>query len=142
MDASIRPSRGQKTAPGYARAFICLLAGAITACASDLDRSPVTFTALAPGVDADSAPLRMPAAVTLTPSTGYSETVHAGSAWQRVGATPQGDVFRPVGGVFSVEGANHHEAYLVIARGRIVGFYLPGERAFAPLPQPVPLPVR
>lgn len=121
-----------------ARALTCLLAAGIAACASDLDRSAVGFTPLP--ANGEPALLRLPGEVPLTPSTGYSETLKAGSAWQSVGSTPQGEVYRPVGKVFSVGGANRHEAYLVIAQGRIVGFYLPGERAFAPLPQPVPLP--
>jgi hypothetical protein len=35
--------------------------------------------------------------------------------------------------VFTIEGANTHEANLVVRDNRIVGFYLPAERAFAPL---------
>jgi hypothetical protein len=50
-----------------------------------------------------------------------------------VGLLPQGQVFRPVGTVFTIEGANMHEAFLVIQDARLVGFYLPGEHAFAPL---------
>lgn len=117
-----------------------LMVAGITACAADLERSDVRFS-LFPE-DAQRMVLRMPEAVTLTPSTGYSETIQAGSTWERKGAIPQGDVYRPLGTVFSVEGANRHEAYLVISADRVVGFFLPGEEAFAPLPRPVPLPGR
>jgi len=131
---------GRHAAFRNARLLPVLLVAGICACAADLERSPVGFNPLpagaAPGI------LRLPGEVTLTPSTGYSETLPAGSAWQYVGTTPQGEVYRPLGDVFSVEGANRHEAYLVVAGNRVVGFYLPGERAFAPLPQPVPLPIR
>lgn len=112
----------------------------IAACASEVERSNVRFSSYPE--DPQRTVLRLTKAITLTPSTGYSETVKAGSTWERTGAIPQGEVYRPVGTVFSVEGANRHEAYLVISADRIVGFYLPGEEAFAPLPQPVPLPVR
>jgi hypothetical protein len=114
-----------------------LIVVGITACASEVERSSVRFSSYSE--DAQRTMLHIPEALTLTPSTGYSETLKAGSTWERTGAIPQGDVYRPVGMVFSVEGANRHEAYLVISADRIVGFYLPGEEAFAPLPQPVPL---
>jgi hypothetical protein len=117
-----------------------LLVAGIAACAADLERLDVRFSSYSE--DAQPRVLRIPKAVTLTPSTGYSETLRAGSTWERTGAIPQGEVYRPVRTVFSVEGANRHEAYLVISADRIVGFYLPGEEAFAPLPQPVPLPAR
>jgi hypothetical protein len=117
-----------------------LLVAGIVACASELERSHVRFSSYSDG--AQHTMLRVPKALTLTPSTGYSETLKAGSTWQRTGTIPQGDVYRPVGMVFSVEGANRHEAYLVISADRIVGFYLPGEEAFAPLPHPVLLPGR
>jgi len=117
-----------------------LIVVGITACASEVERSSVRFSSYSE--DAQRTMLHIPEALTLTPSTGYSETLKAGSTWERTGAIPQGDVYRPVGMVFSVEGANRHEAYLVISADRIVGFYLPGEDAFAPLPQPVPLPAR
>jgi hypothetical protein len=41
--------------------------------------------------------------------------------------------------VFTLEGANIHEAWLVIRGAALVGFYLPAERAFSPLTSPVPL---
>ena len=124
----------------FARKLPLLIVAGIAACASEVERSAVRFSSYSE--DAQRTMLRIPEALTLTPSTGYSETLKAGSTWERTGAIPQGDVYRPVGTVFSVEGANRHEAYLVISADRIVGFYLPGEEAFAPLPQPVPLPAR
>ncbi len=117
-----------------------LLATAVVGCASELDRSPISYTPLPQA--AEPTTLRILGTVTLTPISGYSETLKAGSAWQRVGATPQGEVYRPSGDVFSVGGANRHEAYLVVSGPKIVGFYLPGEGAFAPLAQSVPLPIR
>jgi hypothetical protein len=122
------------------RKLLLVLFVGISACAAELERSHVRFSS--DSEDVQRRVLRIPEAVTLTPSTGYSQTLKAGSTWERTGAIPQGAVFRPVGAVFSVEGANRHEAYLVISADRIVGFYLPGEEAFAPLPQPVSLPAR
>lgn len=66
-------------------------------------------------------------------STGYSREVHAGSTWRSVGVLPQGMVFRPVGTVFTIEGSQMHEAYLVINANTLVGFFLPGESSFSAL---------
>jgi hypothetical protein len=122
------------------RKLALLLVAGIAACAADLERSDVRFASCSE--DPQRTVLRIPEAVTRTPSTGYAETVKTGSTWERTGTIPQREVFRPVGTVFSMEGANRHEAYLVISADRIVGFYLPGEETFAPLPRPVPLPGR
>jgi hypothetical protein len=100
-------------------------------------RSPVGFE---PSGTATQGSVRLARTVAVTPITGYTKSVKAGSMWQRVGVVPQGVVYRPVGDVFAIEGANMHEAYLVVAEGDLVGFYLPGEAAFSPLPERVPLP--
>jgi len=76
-------------------------------------------------------------AVQVNPVLGYRRTIAAGSQWRSIGRTPAGEVFRPVVGVFTVEGAHVHEAGLVIADGRITGFYMLVEQAFVPLDPPV-----
>lgn len=68
-------------------------------------------------------------------------TLSAGSQWRRVGAIVQGDVYRPLGGQFIVHAPRKTEAYLVASSGRLVGFYLPGERGYVELVRPVALPV-
>ncbi len=65
----------------------------------------------------------------------------AASQWQRVGALPQGDVYRSLGGLFTVQTRRQGEAYIVASSGKLVGFYLPGETAYLPLNRPVTLPV-
>jgi hypothetical protein len=49
----------------------------IAACAADLERSDVRFSSYPE--DPERRLLRIPKAVALTPSTGYSETLKAGS---------------------------------------------------------------
>ena len=71
--------------------------------------------------------------------TGYTRTLRAGSTWRLAGILPQGEVYRPVGDVFTLEGAHIHEAYLVVKGDTLVGFYLPAERAFSPMDKPFPL---
>ncbi|MEN4921340.1 hypothetical protein ABE485_21910 [Achromobacter spanius] len=68
-------------------------------------------------------------------------TLPAASQWERVGALPQGDVYRSLSGLFTVQTRRQGEAYLVASSGKLVGFYLPGESAYMPLTRPVSLPV-
>lgn len=68
-------------------------------------------------------------------------TLPAASQWQRVGALPQGDVYRSLGGLFTIQTRRQGEAYIVASSGKLVGFYLPGESAYMPLSRPVALPV-
>ncbi|OZI43547.1 hypothetical protein CEK29_10355 [Bordetella genomosp. 5] len=97
---------------------------------------------LIPVADLDSrGQIAVSREVTATLSGGAVQTIASGSQWRRVGAIVQGDVYRPLDRGFTLQGARQVEAWLVIARARLVGFYLPGEQAFAPLKTPVALPV-
>ncbi|RXN93423.1 hypothetical protein C7R54_00865 [Achromobacter aloeverae] len=71
--------------------------------------------------------------------TGYRRQIARGSQWRQVGTLPQGSVLRPVGAVFTIEGRQVHEAYLVVTQDKLVGFYLPGDRAYSALGLPVVL---
>jgi hypothetical protein len=45
-----------------------------------------------------------------------------------------------VGTVFTIEGRNVHEAYLIVAQSQmLVGFFLPAESSLSLLPSPVQL---
>lgn len=68
-------------------------------------------------------------------------TLPGASQWRRVGAIVQGDVYRPLGGQFTVQAPRKTEAYLVVSSGQLVGFYLPGERSYVELTRPVALPI-
>ncbi|SPK73983.1 conserved protein of unknown function [Cupriavidus taiwanensis] len=78
-------------------------------------------------------------ATTVQLDTGYSRTLPERSVWSRVGRVPQGDIYRPIGTIFTIEGRQVHEAYLVIRDKTLVGFYLPGEQNYSPLSTAVPL---
>ncbi|MFD4840764.1 hypothetical protein ACFWP0_24920 [Achromobacter sp. NPDC058515] len=80
------------------------------------------------------------AVTAVLPNDGVA-TLPAGSQWQRVGALPQGDVYRSLGGLFTIQTRRQNEAYVVASSGKLVGFYLPGEAAYLPLSRPVALPV-
>lgn len=71
--------------------------------------------------------------------SGYDRTINAGTEFAEIGSVKQGKVLKPMNSVFAIEGAHAHEAYPVVENSRIVGFYLPVERAFAPLSNSVDL---
>lgn len=115
-----------------------LLAGVLVAgCAPEVLRVPIQPVAQAPGGRAATIAVRQPAVLNL--GTGYPRTLAAGSRWRLAGALPQGLVYQAAQGVFTVEGANIHEAYLVLRGREVVGFYLPAEQAYSPLKDAVML---
>jgi len=117
-------------------AAACIAVAALGGCAPMVSTAPATLvTDYAAGVS--RIQLKAPAEVRL--ETGYTRTLAAGSNWQRAGTLSQGAVYRPVGTIFTIEGRQVHEAYLVIADQRLVGFYLPGEQAYSPLSKAVPI---
>ena len=119
------------------RTLILVLGALAGACASEIVRTPISFEQSA---GSDQRRIQIRELVTIDLPTGYQRSILTGSRWQKVGRTPAGDVYRPVGTVFTIEGANNHEAYLVLRDGRLVGFYLPGERAYSTMPTEVLLP--
>lgn len=108
-----------------------LTALTLVACAPEITRRPTSFTPAAehPG---DTIEVLQDQKVSVGP--GYDRVIGRGTTWTKVGRSNEGDVYKPVGRVFTVEGAHVHEAYLVLAGERVVGFYLPVERAFSPAP--------
>ncbi len=114
---------------------IVLACIALSACAPAI---PVQDAQLRVQPSAQAEPIRVAQQeVTIRLSSGYQRTIAAQSRWSRVGLLPQGEVLRPVGTIFTIEGRQVHEAYLVVAQQNIVGFYLPGESHFSPLDKPV-----
>lgn len=110
----------------------------LSGCASEVVRHPVELFAESQKpamqyVVAQSALIRL--------DSGYERTLRAGTELLEIGTIKQGKVLKPVGTVFTVEGAHMHEAYLVVSDGRIVGFFLPVEGAFSPLSQFVTLSI-
>jgi len=72
-------------------------------------------------------------------SAGYERLIKAGSLWEYVGSISKGHVYKSANSIFTIEGSNVHEAYLVIQDGRLTGFYLPVERVFSEAKQQIPL---
>jgi hypothetical protein len=108
------------------------------ACMPEIRRTRIEFEPSAPGPQPVAC---LTADTRVEPQVGFGATLRSGSCWRRVGVTASGEVYRPVDAVFMLNSANAHEAYLVLSGRDLVGFYLPGENAFAPAKQSVPLPL-
>ncbi|HYS62561.1 MAG TPA: hypothetical protein VEN30_01895 [Paraburkholderia sp.] len=121
--------------PALLAACVCL---AISGCAPAI---PVRDAQLVASASSQQVPtiLTVQQDITIRLSSGYGRKILAQSRWRVVGNLPEGRVLKPVGSVFTVEGRQVHEAYLVVADGSLVGFYLPGEAHFSPLDKPLPL---
>lgn len=117
-----------------ALAALAVLAG----CAAEVQRHPVELTAAAPERGLRYATAQV---VEVRLGSGYGRTIAAHTEFVAIGRISQGLVLRPTQTVLTVEGAHMHEAYVVLHEGRLVGFYLPVERAYAPLPQAVSFPL-
>lgn len=112
-----------------------LAAALLCACASEVVRQPVAE--MQPVLTSTPSLKYAQAKVRPVFSSGYARFIEQGSAWQLVGKLPQGDVYAPSGGIiFTASGAHSHEAYLIVNKGLLVGFYLPVEKAFSPLMNP------
>lgn len=72
---------------------------------------------------------------------GNSRTLRKGTRWDAVGRVVAGGVYRSRDQILTIECSNVFEAYLVVNGNRLVGFYLPVEKAFSPLDEPVQMVV-
>lgn len=104
---------------------------ALTGCAPEIVRRP---TQLTPVTEQPGGTIEILEDASVSVGPGYERVIGRGTVWTRIGRSTEGEVFKPVDRVFTVEGAHIHEAYLVLDGDRVVGFYLPVERAFSPAP--------
>ena len=110
----------------------------LAACAPDVVRKPIEFV---PAVSHSKPILQLTEDVNVR-LTLYERVLASGSKWVYLGRVPAGNVYRKSDGVLTIEGAHVHEAYLVEMNGELLGFYLPGENAYAALPTKLPLPYK
>ncbi len=110
---------------------LTVLGSALFGCASDVIKEPAQFFPYqGPVIEITQT------FTTYLPTGGYNEIV-AGSRWREVGSVAQGRVYRSMGDLLTIKGANTHEAYLIIADNKMMSYYLPGDKAVAPLQTPV-----
>lgn len=107
---------------------VCLIFAA--GCAHEVVRQSVTLT---PAATPSSQVFEIQQDAEIVLDSGYARRLPRGSRWAQGGTLPQGQVYKIIGGAFTVEGAHVHEAWLVVAGSELVGFYLPVEKAFVPL---------
>jgi hypothetical protein len=120
------------------RAVIVAAAMFLAACAPEVVRLPADLAAST----ASSRRYETTQTANFSLTSGYSRTIASGTQLIDIGMVAQGRVLRPTNTVFSVEGAHVHEAYLVIDGPKLVGFYLPFERAFVSLASPFDLKLK
>lgn len=106
----------------------------LAACASEVHRIPVEFSSSDPGANLR---LVLNQSVEVVLDSRYRRSIREGTEFVEAGVIKQGKILKPVNATLTVEGAHMHEAYPVLEGARIVGFYLPVERAFAPLSRTV-----
>jgi hypothetical protein len=112
---------------------LCALA-VVAGCASDVARMPVEISTTQ---EQKRYIASAPAEIHL--DSGYQRTISQGTEFVEVGVIRQGRILKPTVTTFTIEGAHVHEAYPVVQNQRLVGFYLPVERAFSPLSHPTNL---
>jgi hypothetical protein len=117
------------------RPFAIVLITMAIGCAPDVVRTP---SSLSPAAGTDRSRIELSDEALIQLSGGYSRVLPKGSVWELRGRVPEGAVYRRADGIFTIEGAHIHEAYLVLEGDRLVGFYLPFEQAYSPT-RPVPL---
>src|SRR5712691_6896962 len=110
----------------YAAAGLAVL---FVGCASEVVR---TSTVLLPPANTDRVRIEVSRDTWIANAGSYSRLLPKDSIWELRGKLPQGAVYRRADGIFTVEGAHVHEAYLVVAGDQLVGFYLPVEQAYSP----------
>jgi hypothetical protein len=118
-------------------ASLISLVFSLFACAAELVRSPATLVASSSPVQT----MQVSKLTVLDFGPGLSKQLLPGSRWALLGSVTQGKVYKPIDSVLTIHGANAHEAYLVVEAGRVVGFYLPGERAWSALEKPAAIEI-
>lgn len=104
----------------------------------DVSSQPAQFVAVSEGTG--HREVEVTETIHFMPETGYERVLKVGSRWRLVGHVSQGEVYKSVNSILTLEGTNIHEAYLVYDGKVITGFYLPGEAAYTELVKKVPFP--
>ncbi len=117
--------------------FCVLFLGSLllTGCAFDLAHVSFTRTELTPR-SGKSLKIREETPITGAPC-GYTRAINNGTTWKLIGSIPEGEVYQSKDQVLTVECSNIHQAYPVVSGSSLVGFYLPVERGFVKMSEPI-----
>ncbi|OZI26588.1 hypothetical protein CAL26_04500 [Bordetella genomosp. 9] len=91
---------------------------------------PTTYS---PASATGAAPVQLARSVSAPLTNDATVTLAGGSQWILSGSIPEGQVYRKAGGTLMIDAKRLREAYLVVANGKLVGFFFPGESAFTPV---------
>lgn len=129
------------TANGFMRAGRALvLAGACALAVSACSSGGAQTVGMVRADTSESAyVIRLSRAVSAMLPDKTAVNLPASSRWVRVGALPQGDVYRGANGPLMLQG-RRGEAALVASSGKLLGVYLPEESLYLPLSRPMALP--
>jgi hypothetical protein len=116
-----------------------LLACVIVGC-MDVRGTPAELTPFS--TESPLAVITVTTDLVVSPPGSLRRLIPRGSAWSLVGSLPQGDVYKPRDIVFMLDGANIHEAYLVLSDGKLAGYYLPAEHSYVSNSTPVNVPLQ
>ena len=121
---------------------ILLSALILTGCAFDLAHVSTRPTQFSPLAEAGrTIKLRETVRIDDAPC-GYDRTLRQGTSWKLVGKLPEGEVFKPLDQVLTVECSHVFEAYIVVKEDQVVGFYLPVEKTFVPMDEKYGLSIK
>jgi len=113
----------------------------LTGCAFDL--AHVTFTPAQLAAQADTnRSFTIKEEVEISSAPCYKRTLRKDTRWDLVGKISEGDVYRSKDQSMTVECSNVHEAYLVVSKNSLVGFYLPVEKGFVQITDAIKLPIK
>jgi hypothetical protein len=127
-----------KSASTLAMAGSFLIAWAAGAgCAFDISHVALLPVNYAPETGAEVSGFVLLQDVTVKLGTGFPTHLKAASRWRMVGRTEFGDVYATADQILTVEASNIYEAQMVVADHNIPGVYLPVEKKFVQVSQPI-----
>ena len=122
-------------------ARLALIVSVALACGCAFNLSDVTYRpARIEVVGSEGSPFTLAADTEIHGAPcGYSRTLRKGTRWSPVGTVAAGIVYKSPDQALTIECSNVFEVYLVVAQQRLVGFYLPVEKGYIPLGEPIRL---
>ena len=110
--------------------FITLATSIFFSCAFDLAHVKYDYAVLSPCSENCSFFVIEEDQILYNLPCGYKRTLKKDTKWILLGKIDYGDVYKPINQSFTIECSNVYEAYLVMNRTELKGFYLPVEDGY------------